>query len=211
MIGLLVPTEKKFFPMLESASSNLRKMGEVLNKLVLSDSEEFRKTFTSQLKELKQHGDTLSELTLNELSTNLITPFYREDIHGLTCAIDNIADYIFAASKKMHIYKLDVFTPEIITLSELIGKSVNELDSAVCGLGNLNTKNGFISKALSNIDQFERKSDDVFNLAISNLFQSQSDAIKLIKLKEIMQVLVRTNDKCVSASNVIGSILIKYS
>lgn len=211
MIGFLVPTEKKFFPMLESASSNLRKMGEVLNKLVLSDSEELRKSFTNQLNDLKQHGDTISEITLNELSTNLITPFYKEDIHDLTCAIDNISNYIFAASKKMHIYKLDVFTPEIIILSELIGKSVNELDVAVGGLNSLKAKGGLIKKSLSEINQFESKSDDVFNIAISNLFQSESDAIRLIKLKEIMQVLVRTNDKCVSASSVIESILIKYA
>ncbi len=211
MLGFLVPTERKFFPMFEASTANLLKMSATLKELVNSDSPENRRALTKKLEDLEHDGDKITHETLSELSTTFITPFDREDIHGLTCVLDDIADFIYGASKRMYLYKLDVYTAEIIKLSELIDKSVVEVNIAVKGLGNLKKERANIKEALVRINSLENNADDVFDLAIAHLFENEKDPIRLIKLKEILHILETATDKCEDVADVIKGILIKYS
>ena len=211
MLGFLVPTERKFFPMFEASTANLVKMSAVLKELVHSDSPERRKALTKQIEDLEHEGDKITHKTLSELSSTFITPFDREDIHTLTSVLDDIADFIHGASKRMDLYKLDVITPEIIKLSELIDKSVSEVHIAVKGLSSLKNKREEVKEALVKINSLENNADDVFDLAIAHLFENEKDPIRLIKLKEILHVLETATDKCEDVADVIKGILIKYS
>jgi predicted phosphate transport protein (TIGR00153 family) len=211
MLGFLVPTERKFFPMFESATSNLVKMSIVLKELVNTDGAEKRKALSKQIEDLEHAGDKITHDTLSELSSTFITPFDREDIHALTAVLDDIADFIHGASKRMELYKVHTSTAEIIKLGDLIEKSVAEVDIAVKGLGNLKSKREEVKEALVRINSLENNADDVFDLAIAHLFENEKDPINLIKIKEILQILETATDKCEDVADVIKGILIKYS
>ncbi|RYF99517.1 MAG: DUF47 domain-containing protein, partial [Chitinophagaceae bacterium] len=55
----------------------------------------------------------------------------------------------------------------------------------------------------------ENQADQVCNLAIARLFEFETNAIELIKQKEILQTLEIATDKCEDAANVLESILVK--
>jgi predicted phosphate transport protein (TIGR00153 family) len=204
-----VPKEKKiFFPLFEKAASNVVAMATVLVETVNSKNADTRDELFRQIDKLENKGDEITHQVYLELGKNFITPFDREDIHTLTSAIDDVADYIQDAANKMSLYRIDDFNEPICTLSELILHTSTELEKAVRGLKDLkNVRN--IADSCIRINSLENQADMVFNRAVADLFLYEKDAIRLIKYKEILTALETATDMCEDAADVMESILVK--
>lgn len=88
--------------------------------------------------------------------------------------------------------------------------AVLAVNSAVVELRNLkNTQK--IVECIIKINSAENNADDLFDLSIEKLFDSDVDAKELIKKRELYQVLETVTDKCEDAGNVIESIVVKYA
>jgi len=145
-----------------------------------------------------------------ELGKTFITPFDREDIHRLASSVDEIADYIHGASKRIGMYKIEKSTPTMIKMAELILQSTEELQKAMYELRNLkNLRN--ITDACVRLNSIENHADDLYDTAIADLFDNEKDAIKLIKMKEVYHALETATDMAEDAANVLESIIVKTS
>jgi len=204
------PKDRKFFPLFERASSNLVDTSKVLVELVNSSTPEKRRELFKEIERLEHVGDNITHETFHELSANFITPFDREDIHALVSSIDDIVDYIHGAVKRMELYKVEQMTPPIIKLAELIQKASEELHTAVKELRNLKNISK-IKEATVRINSIENHADDVFDTAIANLFETEKNAVEVIKMKDVLSALETATDKCEDAANTISSILVKHS
>ncbi|MFN5664852.1 MAG: DUF47 domain-containing protein, partial [Bacteroidota bacterium] len=145
-----------------------------------------------------------------ELGKNFITPFDREDIHYLATALDDVCDYIYASGKKINFYKVDPQDSGIQKMAEIIRQGSEQVKSAVLELRNMkNIKN--ITDAVIRVNSFENQADDVFDMCIERLFDTETDVKELIKKREIYQVMEIATDKFEDAENVIESIVVKYA
>lgn len=205
-----VPKDKKFFPLFESATSNVVKMAELMLETVSTKDDVRRAELVKEIDKLEHVGDQLSHSIFTELSSNFITPFDREDIHALTSAIDDVADYIHGTSNRIMMYKMTVFGESIVKLSELVLYSAQELDKAVRELKNIKSLRN-ITDALVRINSIENQADYVFDKAVADLFEFEKDALNVIKYKEILSALETATDKAEDAANVIESIIVKYA
>jgi hypothetical protein len=68
-----------------------------------------------------------------------------------------------------------------------------------------------ITSALVKINSLENQADDIYDMSIEKLFDSEPDVKEVIKKREIYQVMEIVTDKCEDAANVIESIVIKYA
>jgi len=202
------PKDKIFFVLFEKATANLIAISSTLVELVNTASLPKRKELSREIERLEHVGDNITHETFHELSANFITPFDREDIHSLISAIDDIADYIHGATKRIDIYRVDNMTPAIIKLAELIAASSLELHNAVCELKNMKNINK-IKEACIRINSIENHADDIFDMTIAKLFEEETNAIEIIKMKEVLLALETATDMCEDAANVIESILVK--
>jgi predicted phosphate transport protein (TIGR00153 family) len=209
ILQYLLPKDRKFFPLFKQATENLVKGSTVLVDLVNSPPEK-RKELIKEIEHIEHTGDNITHMIFNELGRNFITPFDREDIHALTSSIDDILDLINGTAKRLEMYKVTDITEPMVMLSEIILKGSIELNVAVVNLEGMK-KIDEIKEACVRINSLENNADDVFNLAIGRLFDEEKDAVKLIKIKEILQALETATDKCEDAANVIESIIIKYA
>ncbi len=207
-LQFFVPQDKKFFPLFEKATGNLVNISKVLCEMVDTSSPEKRRELIKQIEHLEHIGDNITHDIFNELSATFITPFDREDIHELTAAIDDIVDNIHGSSKRMDLYKIDAVTPAISKLAELTLSSAQELNVAVAELKNMKDLSR-IKEACVKINSIENHADDIFDNAIGRLFEEEKDAVKLIKMKEILSALETATDKCEDAANVLESIIVK--
>jgi hypothetical protein len=205
-----VPKDKKFFPLFESATSNVVKMAELMLETVSTKDDERRAELVKEIDKLEHVGDQLSHSIFTELSSNFITPFDREDIHALTSAIDDVADYIHGTSNRIMMYRMTIFGESIVKLSELVLYSAQELDKAVKELKNIKSLRN-ITDALVRINSIENQADYVFDKAVADLFEFEKDALTVIKYKEILSALETATDKAEDAANVIESIIVKYA
>jgi predicted phosphate transport protein (TIGR00153 family) len=204
-----VPKDKKiFFPLFEQAANNVVAMSMVLVEAVNATDVANREELFKQIDKLENKGDELTHQIYLELGKNFITPFDREDIHSLATAIDDVADFIQGAANRMSLYRIDDFNEHIRKLSELILQASQDLEKAVRELKDLrNLRN--IADSCIRINSVENQADYVFDRAVADLFLYETDAIRLIKYKEILAALETATDRCEDAANVMESILVK--
>jgi predicted phosphate transport protein (TIGR00153 family) len=205
----LVPKDKKFFPLFEEASANLVQLASILHEAVNLPLKERDELFL-KIDELEQKGEDITRMTNLELSRNFITPFDREDIHSLITSIDNVADNLHGASNRMRLYQVGKITKSIRKLTEINLEACQNIDSAVKELRDLK-KMKVITTACSKINKLESKSDDLYNKAVADLFENETDAKNIIKYKEVLSVLESAADKCKGVASVLESITVKHS
>ena len=95
-------------------------------------------------------------------------------------------------------------------MAELILSSCTEVQKAVGELRDMKNLRK-ITDAMVSINSIENQADDIFDLSIDRLFETEPDAKEVIKKREIYQVMEIVTDKCEDAANVIESIIIKYA
>ncbi|TRX22229.1 DUF47 domain-containing protein [Flavobacterium franklandianum] len=204
-----VPKDKKFFPLFEEASSNLVQLASILHEAVNLPLKERDELFL-KIDELEQKGEDITRLTNLELSRNFITPFDREDIHSLITSIDRVADNLHGASSRMRLYQVAKITKSIRKLTEINLEACQNIDSAVKELRDLK-KMKKITDACSRINKLEAKSDSVYDKAVADLFENETDVKNIIKYKEVLSVLETATDKCKVVASVLESISVKHS
>jgi hypothetical protein len=110
----------------------------------------------------------------------------------------------------MRLYQVDKITKSIRKLTEINLEACQNIDVAVRELKKFkNIKK--ITEACARINKLENKSDNVYNKAIFEIFENETDAITIIKYKEVLSVLETATDKCKSVAGVLESIAVKHS
>lgn len=209
-LKIFMPKNKVFYELFEQVAENVSKMGVVLSQVVAEPDFDRRASLITQLEDLEHSNDELTHSVFTELGRNFITPFDREDIHYLATSLDDIADYIYAAGKKINFYRVNPNDMGMQKFAELIEQSARQVQIAVKELRNMKNMRQ-ITEALVKINSIENQADDIFDMSIERLFATESDAKEVIKKREIYQVMEIVTDKCEDASNVIESIIIKYA
>jgi uncharacterized protein Yka (UPF0111/DUF47 family) len=207
---LFMPKDRVFYSLFEEVADNVSKMGKTLKEVVTEPDFDKRAAIISRIEDLEHMNDELTHRIFTELGRNFITPFDREDIHYLASALDDICDYTFATAKKINFYKINPNDQGIQKMADLIEQGCDQIRNAVKELRNMkNMRN--ITDALVKVNSIENQADDIFDLSIDRLFETEPDAKEVIKKREIYQVMEVVTDKCEDAANVIESIIIKYA
>lgn len=210
LIRLFLPKDKVFYEVFENIVVNLKVMISQLKTALDENDVAKRFKMLESIEQGEHKNDEYTHQIFVELSRNFITPFDREDIHYLATSLDDIADYMHAATKKILTYNVETTDEYMKQLVEISERSIIALADAVNKLRNMKNISQ-IKQDCVLINSLENEADDVLDSAILNLFAKNSDAIQIIKLKDIYQDLEVISDKCEDASNVIESIIIKYA
>lgn len=205
----LVPKDKKFFPLFELASSNLVELAETLHEAVNAPKLEREEHF-KKIEELEAIIEEISHKTHLELSRNFITPFDREDIHSLIKAIDNVADYMHGAASRMRLYQVEKITKSIRKLTEINLEACQLINEGIKQLKDMDNIK-MIKETCKKINKLESKADVVFDRAVADIFENETDAKNIIKYKEVLSALESASDKCKIVANVMEQISVKHS
>jgi len=210
ILKIFLPKDKIFFQLFENVSETVFQMGAKLVEVVHEKDFGKRAILIKEIEDLEHVNDDFTHRIFTELGINFITPFDREDIHSLATALDDICDYIYGSAKKINFYKVNPDDASFHKMAELILKSCTEVRKAVAELRDMKNLRK-ITDAMVAINSIENQADDVFDMSIEILFETEPDAKEVIKIREIYQVMEIVTDKCEDAANVIESIIIKYA
>ncbi len=209
-IKVFMPKDRIFYQLFEQVADNLVRIGEVLRETVITPTPEKRVELARKIEDLEHVNDDYTHRIFLELGQNFITPFDREDIHYLASALDDVADYIHGASKRIAMYRINQPNESIMKLSDLIYQAVVELKKAIYELRNLKNLR-IITDACVRINSLENHADDIYDAAVAKLFDYEKDPLVVMKMREIYQSLETATDKCEDAANVMESIIVKYA
>ncbi|MDX1935878.1 MAG: DUF47 family protein [Flavihumibacter sp.] len=209
-LKIFMPKDRVFYSLFEDVAGTVAQMGKLMKEIVAEPDYDKRAGLISKMEDFEHINDDYTHRIFTELGRNFITPFDREDIHYLASALDDIADYIYASVKKINFYKVNPNDVGIQKMADLIEQGCEQIKNAVIELRNMKNMRQ-ITDALVKVNSIENQADDIFDMSIDRLFETEPDAKEVIKKREIYQVMELVTDKCEDAANVIESIVIKYA
>lgn len=210
ILKIFLPKDKIFYNLFEKVASNLVVMSDIFTTAMKEQDLSKRDVLLKRLEEMEHKNDDVTHEIFIQMGQNFITPLDREDIHYLATSLDDIADYMWGASKRIVNYQVEDRYGALAGFSEIIAKSITSINIAVHSLRDMKNLED-ITKACVAINSLENDGDDLLDATLLKLFSSNLQAVEIIKHKDIVQMLETVTDKCEDAANVIESIIIKYS
>ena len=207
MFHKFFPREFDFFNLFEKqadyAVESAKKFKEIASTRSVIN-EEMHKS----IQDLEHKADGASHTIIDQLNKTFITPFDREDIHMLTKELDDITDMFNTMVGRMKVYKISGGDKHLIEFASVIEESVSEVAKAVKGMKSKNEMKSVLATC-SNVNRLEKVGDVMRDKALTELFENTTNAIEVIKWKEIYQDAETVLDICEDVAHVIESILVK--
>lgn len=210
IVKLFLPKDRVFYSLFEEVSATIAEMGNMFVAALNEQDLGKREILLKKLEDYEHRNDETTHKIFIELGRNFITPLDREDIHSLTMSLDDIADYMWGAAKRIVNYEIHDVDNTLQGFATIIKKSIDALNTSVHALRGMKDLKA-ITDACVLINSLENDGDDLLDNAMMRLFASNVSAVELIKKKDIYQMLETVTDKCEDAANVIESIIIKYA
>ena len=205
----LLPREEKFFELFTKQTSLAVDASRALQHLISeynSQTLNQRQAEVQKIKEIEHQGDLVTHEIIRRLDRAFITPFDKEDIHQLAVFIDDIIDIINTLAGRFVIFNIEKTDRPISDMGDIISTIVQEVYEAVI---ELKTARNVRDRTIR-IHGLENKADEIFQKALSELFQKKQNPIHIVKYKEIYELLEQIPDKCDVVARIIESIAVKY-
>lgn len=202
----LLPRDEKFFELFSKQAGTLCKASALLLQ-GLRGGYAGVCAIAAEMKSIEREGDEVTHEISRKLLTTFLTPFDPEDIQALATALDEVVDYIDNATYRIVAYRLDPVLPEVVLLAEMVDGCCRSLASA---LESLRTKRPVLDDCIE-VHRLENEADALERAMVAHLFSHETDAIALLKRKEVYEVLEATTDRCEDVADVIQNVAVKQS
>ena len=204
---LLIPKDTIFFDLFERQAEIVKEAAHQLITLTEDFTNVKEKRHAIEL--LEHKGDQITHDIYEQLNRTFITPLDPEEISRLASTLDEVLDYIDGSAEKMFYYNIESTDSHMIELAKLIHMSTSEIESAVKGIRSIKDPH-YIEERCIEVNRLENLADDVLAHAVTDLFKT-TDAITIIKLKEIYEHLEIATDNCEDVANTLSDIAIRHS
>ena len=202
-----IPREEKFFELFEEDAHNAVKAAQKLKELV--DTWKNVEGRVSEITELEHEGDRITHQIMEQLHRTFVTPFDREDIALLAHSLDDVTDFIHAASDAMLIYKIDRPSQRAKELADIIVQAAAEVERALPQLRHRAQLKQVLERCVE-INRLENMADRVFRSAVGELFDDSTDIAHVIKWREIYEHMESATDRCEDVANVLEGVALKH-
>ena len=207
MFGRFLPKETSFFDFFEQHAA-----------LAVEGSKEFLSLASTganvaakakRIKEIEHETDVVTHRCVEALHRTFITPIERDDIYRLISRMDDIVDFIEAASERIALYDMKEMTPEVRDLADVLVRAVQQIVVAVKGLRNMKHAEPVL-QACVDVNRLENEGDTILRNALARLFKEEKDPFTVIKWKEIYETLETATDRCEDVANIIEGVVLEH-
>ena len=202
----LLPREEEFFDLFVAVAKRNIEAAQRLHDLFAAPPDR-RVAHVEAIKRLEHEADQVTHEIVNRLDRTFITPLDREDIHQLASDLDDVMDAIDGTARRSQIFHLGASPQAVKQLTEVIQRMVHALGE---GVGRLKKGNDVLRFCIE-AKKLEEEGDAIYQEALGDMFETERDALEVIKWKEIYDNLELTLDQGEDVANVLESITIKHA
>jgi uncharacterized protein len=200
-----LPREEEFFDLFVAVAERNKEAARLLRQLF--DVPPDRRTAPIEaIKRLEHEADQITHEVVNRLDRTFITPLDREDIYQLASDLDDVMDVMDGTARRAQIFHVGLAPQGVKLLTEVIERMVGVLAE---GVGRLK-KGDDVMKYCVEAKKLEEEGDAIYHESLGKMFETEKDAIELIKWKELYDNLERTLDEAEDVANVLESITLKH-
>lgn len=203
----LLPRDERFFDLFtEVAKLNVAAASQLVE--LIKAAPDRRGPMVEAIKRLEHGADELTHEVVNRLDRSFITPLDREDIHLLASRLDDVLDLIDGTARRLQIFRAGEAPEGAVRLAEVIRHAAEQLLEAVTVLEK--NDQGVVVNACMKVKALEEEGDATYHEWLGKLFDDGTDALMVMKWKEIYDNLEKTLDHAEDVANVLESISIKH-
>jgi hypothetical protein len=200
----LLPREEKFYAYFLRQVAFLNEAAQLLLDGIKSGNSTLART-AERITEIEHQADEVIHEAVTKLASTFITPLDPEDIHALASTLDDITDGIEEAAHRIAAYKLDPIPPVVIQVCEIIAQQSSALRKAFEALA---VDRPFLDHCIE-VNRLEGQADRLVRKAMTELFDNEKDCIRLIKVKEVYEILEKTTDYCEDVTDLLQEVIVK--
>jgi uncharacterized protein len=203
----LLGKDTKFFDLMEGSAEEGRvSVKHLVELLKLPEEKRSLEAFAEARRRDKRITKELSE----HLCRTFITPLEREDIEALSHALYRIPKTVEKVGERMliasqHLRGLDFskHLPMMSQATETVALMVKELRRGV-NVDKVKAQNDLLQ-------HIEGEADKLMLILLRELYSGKQDPIRVIVLKDILELLEKVFDRCRDAGNIVFHIVLKHS
>jgi predicted phosphate transport protein (TIGR00153 family) len=192
--------------MLAEQASHLVTGANLLGEL-LGASRSERKAIGKLISEAEHNSDDVTHAIMRKVSSTFVTPLDRDDIAGLTSALDDCLDFMEEASDLIILYKLDELPSKVSDQVAILQRCAELTAEAMPLLADMRD----LEEYWVEINRLENQADKLHRKLLANMFDEISDPIQLMKLKEVVETLESGADAFETVANMVETIALKES
>ena len=192
----LTPRNDAFNALFTSQATYLVKGAEQLSAILNATTQAERRDHAEALDEIESAADESTHEIINKVNSSFITPFDREDIHGLAVAIDEVL-----SGKSI-----------VLLVGGLLIEVLNEMATlTVEAMPNLRNPMSLQDYWIE-INRLESQADKAYRRMLADIFNDEdANPITVMKLKEIINELEFAADAFERVANMVEGIAVKES
>jgi predicted phosphate transport protein (TIGR00153 family) len=199
--------DKVFWDAFSAHAQTTVKATELLEQMLASPSDSEK--LAREIADLENQGDKITHDTVLALHQTWITPLDREEIHALISKLDDVLDYVEAASERIALYEIKSSTQEARDLARVLNSSSQEVAKAVSALTNVSDSKVLLDLCVS-INKHENEADTIFRKGLARLFKEHSDPLEVMKWRDIYDSLETATDRAEDVANIIEGIVLEH-
>ena len=161
------------------------------------------------VRDYEKQADEVRRIMIDELNRTFVTPIDREDLFGLSRAIDDILDYAYSTTNEMDI--LNVAPNEYLQqMAELLHNGAEEIHLA---MERLEHHPGVADTHAVRVKAIENRMDTLYAEALAHLFddpRSLKEVVSMLKLREIYRHMYHAVGATDQAANYVTDIVMKF-
>ena len=198
--------QDKLFELLLEIADNIKTCGEFFSDYEIKNQIDLA-VFSGRVKELETKGDNLVHDTIVELNHALITPIDQEDLLKISEELDSVLDGMEECSIYFDMYQYLDQDDSIEEFRKYIKLCTEELYEAFELL--TERKLQMIRKHTIKVKSYEEICDSIERRAVREIFVNKTDAIEIIKYKDMYRMLEDTVDECQNVAKALDSVVMK--
>ncbi len=196
----------RFFELLEASSDEAKGAARAVRELIEApENGHTLDQFIEFRKEDKRIREEISRMVCN----TFITPFDREDIDTLSIALSRISKVLKKFAERLLLlqphFKAELFGKQSI----LLQLATDTLDEMVRQLRKPRLE--IVQAANDRLHHYEGDADKLMLSLMGELYGGQYEALQMIVLRDLFELLEKVIDRCRDAGNVIFQIVLKNS
>ncbi len=202
----LTPQDTSFFALFATSAGLLVEATRELTRFLEVDTAD-RQSVADRLKDLEHEADDATHELIKKVNSSFITPFDREDIHALAAQLDDCMDLIEETGDLICLYRIEELPHGLADQFEILARMAEVTAEAMPKLRSLKDLSGYWIE----INRLENQADTLHRTMVAELFSNGTDAITLIKVKDIIDGFEDAADSFEKVAHVVEGIAVKES
>lgn len=161
-----------------------------------------------QIKDLEHDGDIHFHECLKIIDVAFITPIDRSDLVDVLNGVENVTDSIEDIANSFYMMCITGSSDYMRKFVELLVASCESLLQLMVELKRFKKNISNINTLIIEINRLEEEGDKAYSVSMRNMFEFETDAITVIKNKELYQLFEFAIDCCEDVADMVENIIV---